>query len=361
MLHPLTQKLLHWYERHARNLPWRLSPKERTLGTKPNPYHIWLSEIMLQQTTVQAVKPYFAHFIKQWPTFYDLANAKPETLKAAWAGLGYYRRADNLHKTAKIIAAQNGLFPRNPQELKALPGIGDYTAAAIASIAFNVPAVVIDGNVERVITRLKALNTPLPKAKADIHTALEPLVPHDRPGEFAEAMMDLGATLCTPKKPACSLCPWSEECLANQQGTQALFPVKGEKKAKPLRNGIAYIIRRKSDGALLLRRRLSKGLLAGMVEVPGSNWSAQEDGHDIDPPIPCSWKKAGYAEHVFTHFRLMLEIRSGQAEQENLPDGFWWQQSDTLHEAGLPTVMLKALAVGIPDIQIMRPASSDLL
>ncbi|MBO9468362.1 A/G-specific adenine glycosylase, partial [Tropicibacter sp. R15_0] len=270
---PKASELLDWYDRHARDLPWRVPPAARLAGVAPDPYRVWMSEIMLQQTTVVAVKSYFEAFTTRWPTISDLANAADEDVMAAWAGLGYYARARNLLKCARVVTSDfGGTFPDDHGTLLTLPGIGPYTAAAIASIAFDLPETVLDGNVERVMARIFDDHTPLPKAKPVFHDYAAQLTPELRPGDYAQAVMDLGATICTPKNPACGLCPWRSSCAAWTAGTAADLPKKAPKKRKPTRLGIAYLARR-VDGAWLLERRPDKGLLGGMLGWPGSDWN----------------------------------------------------------------------------------------
>src|SRR4051794_31797003 len=264
--------LLAWYDRHARKLPWRIGPKDRALGVLPDPYRVWLSEVMLQQTTVATVKSYFETFVSRWPRVTDLAAAPREEVMKAWAGLGYYARARNLHACAVVVANEyGGRFPETSAALHDLPGIGAYTAAAIAAIAFDEPAAVVDGNIERVIARLFAIETPLPEAKAIIRAHQARLTPQERAGDYAQAMMDLGASLCSPKRPACSLCPFADGCAAHATGREELFPVRVAKPERPTRIGAAFVAVRE-DGAILLRRREDDGLLGGMVEVPGTEW-----------------------------------------------------------------------------------------
>ncbi len=341
--------LLAWYERYARRLPWRVCPRERRTGVHADPYRVWLSEIMLQQTTVKAVAPYFQRFVARWPTILDLAAAEETDVMAAWAGLGYYSRARNLIACARAVAAlPSARFPESAAELARLPGIGSYTSAAIAAIAFDEPVAVIDGNVERVIARFCAIDLPLPAAKPLIREALQPLVPHDRAGEFAEALMDLGATICTPKRPACSLCPWSEQCLARREGRQLELPVKVAKKARPTRYGTAFVVRR-ADGAILLRRRPPHGLLGGMSEVPGTVWQETPEPRR-KRPVAARWNVlAAPVVHVFTHFSLRLSIeRADVAADMPAPAGHWWAPPLTLADEALPSVMKKAIEAAYP-------------
>jgi A/G-specific adenine glycosylase len=307
---PDPQDLLAWYDRHHRVLPWRVSPKARAQGKIADPYHVWLSEVMLQQTTVQAVKAYFEKFLTLWPTVADLASADTEDVMKAWAGLGYYARARNLKKCAEaVVADHGGVFPGTVEGLRDLPGIGDYTSAAIAAIAFGRRALVMDGNVERVVSRLFAVREALPAAKPRLKAHLDALTPVRRPGDFAQAMMDLGATICTPKRPACSLCPWRESCLALLTGDPEKFPVKAGKKDKPVRQGAAFVAV-DGEGRVLLRKRIDSGLLGGMTEVPTTNWTAGRDGATgVDAaPFAADWRPCGVITHVFTHFELRLTV-----------------------------------------------------
>ena len=341
--------LLAWYDRHARALPWRISPDERAEGVVADPYRVWLSEIMLQQTTVQAVKPYFAAFVTRWPSVADLAVAETEDVMKAWAGLGYYSRARNLKRCADVVAADHdGRFPDTEEGLLALPGIGPYTAAAIAAIAFDRPAAVVDGNIERVFTRLFEIETPLPAAKTEIRAFVAEATPADRPGDFAQALMDLGATICTPKRPACALCPLTKDCQARKSGRQEQFPVKLPKKTKPVRLGAAFVAER-GDGAVLLVKRPDKGLLGGMTGVPTTNWTVRADGETgaQSAPFEAGWRSKGVISHVFTHFELRLEVF--HAVVTAIPDHEgWWSDSDSLPGEALPTVMKKALGAAYP-------------
>ncbi|HWJ75254.1 MAG TPA: A/G-specific adenine glycosylase [Kaistia sp.] len=355
---PSPAALLAWYDRHARKLPWRIGPAERQRGVAPDPYRVWLSEIMLQQTTVTAVKPYFEAFLARWPDVEALAAAPSEEVMKAWAGLGYYSRARNLKAAAEAVASRHGgRFPESEQGLTALPGIGSYTAAAIASIAFDQPAAVVDGNIERVLTRVFAVETPLPAAKPEIRRLQERLTPANRPGDYAQAMMDLGATICTPRRPACVLCPWEASCAAHAAGIEESFPRKAAKTARPERAGAAFIARRE-DGAILLRRRPDKGLLGAMTEVPGTEWlPAFPSGKALDDaPFRADWQRgAAPVVHVFTHFRLTLDIYAAAPPRGfNLPDGHWWSQPDDLPGEALPSVMKKAIEAAHPGITKRR-------
>jgi A/G-specific adenine glycosylase len=338
--------LLAWYDRHRRVLPWRARKGERA-----DPYRVWLSEIMLQQTTVKAVAPYYARFLARWPTVEALAAASLDDVLRAWAGLGYYARARNLHACARAVAAEHGgIFPRDIAGLRALPGVGDYTAAAIAAIAYDAPAVPVDGNIERVTARLFAVEDALPAVKAEIKSLAASLLPPARSGDFAQALMDLGATLCTPKRPACSLCPWNDVCLACARGDQETFPRKTPKREGRLRCGAAFVVVR-ADKRVLLRQRPGKGLLAAMTEVPGSAWS-----HDFEPRRALDatprlgrtlrWRKLpGVVRHVFTHFPLELTVFTAQAPKgTRAPPGARWVLRDELAGEALPSVMRKVLA-----------------
>nr|WP_204354453.1 NUDIX domain-containing protein [Paracoccus saliphilus] len=292
--------LLAWYDRHARVLPWRVPPG----GSPADPYRVWLSEVMLQQTTVAAVKAYFLRFTALWPTVHDLAAAEDARVMAEWAGLGYYARARNLLACARAVAAQGG-FPDTREGLAALPGIGPYTSAAIAAIAFERPETVVDGNVERVVARLFAVETPLPRAKPQLTALAAQLTPTKRSGDYAQAMMDLGATICTPRSPACVICPLQAQCDARRQGIAAELPRKLAKAPKPEREGVAWVARQ--GQALLLEHRPAKGLLGGTLAFPSAQW----DGRDLPPPGPAQWREIGQVRHVFTHFSLTLRVMTG--------------------------------------------------
>ncbi|MBA3517577.1 MAG: A/G-specific adenine glycosylase [Rhizobiales bacterium] len=355
---PLAADLLAWYERHARILPWRTGPAERRLGLRPEPYRVWLSEIMLQQTTVKAVAPYFQRFISRWPTIEALAAAEDGEIMAAWAGLGYYSRARNLLACARTIAAKPGSeFPRSAVELARLPGIGAYTSAAMAALAFDEPVAVVDGNVERVVARLFAIETPPPALKDRVRDPLRMLVPQDRPGEFAEAVMDLGATICTPRKPACALCPWFGPCQARREGRQTEFPKKAPKRPRPIRYGHAFVARR-ADGAILLRRRPPRGLLGGMCETPGSEW-AETGAGGLAPPLDAEWiPLPAPVEHGFTHFELRLAVFRAKFDQDALaPDGHWWAPARGLAQEALPNLMKKVIEAAYPGAT--KPAKNE--
>ena len=325
--------LLDWYDVHARDLPWRARPGEAA----PDPYRVWLSEVMLQQTTVAAVKPYFRAFTERWPTVQDLAAAPEDDLMAAWAGLGYYSRARNLVKAARMVAAQGG-FPTTEDALRALPGLGAYTAASVAAIAFGRRAVVVDANVERVVARLFDLTDALPGVRKAIRAHADTLTPDERAGDFAQAMMDLGATICTARNPRCLLCPLRSHCRAYAHGDPESLPVKPAKKAKPVRTGTAFWIER--DDSVWLVVREGKGLLGGMRALPDDGWSAKVDGSTV-PPLDADWASVGVVRHTFTHFVLEMSVLRAEADAPPAGQGVWWP-IDRLEQAGLPTVFAKA-------------------
>jgi A/G-specific adenine glycosylase len=350
--------LLAWYDRHARVLPWRVSPSERAKGRLPDPYQVWLSEIMLQQTTVEAVKPYYRKFLDRWPDVTSLAAAETDDVMKAWAGLGYYSRARNLKKCADAVVAEHGgEFPDSFDALLKLPGVGRYTAAAIAAIAFDKPEPVVDGNVERVTSRLFAIATPLPQAKGEITGAVRSLLPRERPGDFAQAMMDLGATICTPRRPACLPCPLNGFCAALKAGDPELYPVRPDKADKPQRKGAAFVAVC-ADGAVLLRKRPENGLLGGMAEVPTTGWTARQDGATGEDaaPFPAAWRRAGTATHVFTHFALELAVYRADVGKRAAPDGHWWSAPGELSGEALPTVMKKVIDAAIPGAFLNKPS-----
>jgi A/G-specific adenine glycosylase len=334
--------LLAWYDRHRRDLPWRAP-----LGARQDPYLVWLSEIMLQQTTVAAVKPYFLAFRARWPSVAALAAAPIEAVMQQWAGLGYYSRARHLHACAQtLMTAHAGAFPATEAELLRLPGVGPYTAAAIAAIAFNAQAAAVDGNVERVMARLAALETPLPAAKPIIRQKVAALVPADRPGDFAQAMMDLGATICTPRRPACGLCPLQPCCQAAALAWAERFPLKARKPERPQREGAVFFIR--SGDAVLVRTRPPRGLLGGMTEFPGSAWSetftCEKALHEA--PFMADYQKLALAvRHVFTHFALRLAVFvAAVAPKTPAPGDCRWVNVAALDQEALPSVMRKVLA-----------------
>ena len=339
---PQAADLLSWYDRHRRVLPWRALP-----GEAPDPYRVWLSEVMLQQTTIAAVKPYFLRFLERFPSVEALAAAPEESVMSAWAGLGYYSRARNLQACAKAVA-EAGAFPDTLNGLRKLPGIGAYTAGAIAAIAFDKQEAAVDGNVERVVTRLFAIETPIPAARPEIRRLTQSLVPAHRPGDFAQSLMDLGSTICTPKRPACALCPWMAPCEARTLGLQETFPRKIKKTKGVERYGAAFVAIRSGDEAVLLRTRPPEGLLGAMAEPPTSAW---ESGYDVaqallDAPLDARWKRLpGVVRHVFTHFPLGLTVfvaRVGLATKA--PAGMRFTPRRDLEEEPLPGVMKKVLA-----------------
>ncbi len=331
-------------------LPWRAPPGRRT-----DPYGVWLSEIMLQQTTVKAVAPYYMRFLQRWPDIRALAAAPLDDVLKAWAGLGYYARARNLHACARIVADRHdGVFPSSEAGLRELPGIGAYTAAAIAAIAFDAKATPVDGNVERVVARLYALDVPLPAAKPEISRLARALTPPRRNGDFAQAMMDLGATICTPKSPACALCPWNENCAARRQGAPETFPRKAPKREGLLRRGAAFVARR-TDGFVLVRTRPPKGLLGGMTEVPTTEWRQDFKEAEALGGIPrlsrrARWRRtAGVVRHVFTHFPLELSVYAADIPaRASAPAGARWVAISDLAGEALPSLMRKVLAHALP-------------
>jgi len=342
--------LLGWYDVHARDLPWRARPG----AAPPEPYRVWLSEVMLQQTTVAAVKGYFVQFTRRWPSVESLAAADDGEVMSAWAGLGYYARARNLLACARAVAARGGDFPDTEEDLRALPGLGAYTAAAVAAIAYGRRAVVVDANVERVVARLFAIDAPLPAARPLIREKAGTITPDERAGDFAQAMMDLGATICTSRAPRCLLCPLAAGCKARSLGDPARYPVKAPKKAKPQRKGRAFWIERVVDGKeqVWLVRRPDKGMLGGMLALPDDGWNAKGDGAAA-PPLAGPWDAGGRVGHAFTHFALDLSVQlyAGQ-DWSGLPqhEGEWWPL-DRLDEAGLPTLFAKAAALALAGVE----------
>jgi A/G-specific adenine glycosylase len=340
--------LLAWYDREKRDLPWRTPA-----GEKPDSYKVWLSEVMLQQTTVKAVLPRYDLFLRRWPDVKALARAELGEVLAAWAGLGYYARARNLHACARVVTERHGgNFPEREVELRELPGIGDYTAAAIAAIAFGKNAAPVDGNIERVVARLFAVMTPLPAAKGELKALARALVPTQRPGDFAQAMMDLGATICTPRRPACGFCPMRVDCRGFAEGLAEVLPYRGEKVERPVRRGAAFVAVR-ADGAVLLRERPLKGLLGGMLETPSSPWNGtRPNGRSAldHAPLEADWRKLpGLVEHTFTHFNLELSVYRAEVEPRTKPkpdaqpERCRWLMPRELSGAALPSVMRKVL------------------
>ena len=335
----LAAKLLAWYDRHQRVLPWRARG-----GRRADPYHVWLSEIMLQQTTVAAVGPYFQAFLARWPTVAALAAAALDDVLGAWAGLGYYARARNLHKCARHVAENlGGAFPQSEAGLRELPGVGPYTAAAIAAIAFDRPAVVVDGNVERVMARLFAIDTPLPQAKAALRDAAAKLAPQLRPGDFAQATMDLGATICTPRAPLCMLCPWSDACAAHRRKIAEELPRRSAKPERPVKQAVAFVLT-KGD-SVWLRRRPDDGLLGGMLEAPSTPWRAEAwkpAAARRHQPVAAEWTDCGRVSHGFTHFIIEFDVWRAAASQTQPKEGRW-VRLDELDDVALPTLTRRVL------------------
>ncbi len=347
------QRLLEWYDSHARVLPWRYTKKQ-----KPDPYCVWLSEIMLQQTTVAAVGPYYRKFTEKWPDIAALAGARQEEIIQEWAGLGYYSRARNLHKCAGIVAKDlRGVFPQEQEELKRLPGIGDYTSGAIRAIAFNKPATVVDGNVERIMARYFAWPVPMPDAKKNLKNLAAGLYDHyeDRPGDLAQALMDLGATICTPKSPRCGLCPVSQHCEGRKKKIAANLPLQNKKKAKPKKFGYVYWVTN-SKGQVLVERRPEKGLLGGMSGLPTSEWALKTaKSPPAGPEIMSHFKTGDWASkpvsilHSFTHFDLELVLKTGKLGKSTISGPFRWLDKAQLEKAGFPTVFKKAVRLFMQD------------
>ncbi|MBL8697026.1 MAG: A/G-specific adenine glycosylase [Alphaproteobacteria bacterium] len=341
--------LLRWYDRHARAMPWRARPGER-----PDPYRVWLSEVMLQQTTVATVGPYFSRFLARWPDVWALAAAPREEVLAAWAGLGYYARARNLHACAQaVVRDHGGAFPATEAGLRGLPGIGPYTAGAIAAIAFGQPALAIDGNVERVVTRLAAITTALPAAKAEIRRILERCLPVDRPGDFAQALMDLGATICVPRAPRCGTCPWHDACRALSRGTVERFPVKPPRRPRPLRRGTAFVLLNPA-GEVWVTRRPDDGLLGGMRGVPTTAWTPE--GPDAAAaraarPGDRRWRLCREpVRHGFTHFELVLDVAVATARIAPRTEGAW-RTVKSLNQAGFPTLFRRVIEVALAALE----------
>lgn len=366
----MQKALLDWYDRHQRVMPWRA-----TKGRRPDPYHVWLSEIMLQQTTVAAVGPYFMRFIARWPTVADLAAASQDAVLAAWAGLGYYARARNLHACARAVVARGG-FPDTVEGLLELPGVGPYTAAAVASIAFDQPAVAVDGNVERVVARIFAIEEPLPLSKPAIRAGAAKIADGvTRPGDFTQAFMELGATVCTPRNPQCGICPWQKACRARDLGIAATLPRKVPKKARPIRQGHVYILQRR-DGAVLIEKRSGQGLYQGMYQFPTTEWTITDSAYtpDVHKSTADDRKAAGIAaagltakdciacgevRHVLTHFELRLQVwrvdvSAALGKVLSAPEARRWVKPTEMEDYGIPKVMLKALAMARPAVKPSR-------
>jgi A/G-specific adenine glycosylase len=336
-------RLLAWYDEAARDLPWRVGPAARAAGVRPDPYGVWLSEVMLQQTTLPHAIPYFLKFTARWPTVNDLAAAEDGEVMAAWAGLGYYARARNLLACARAVSGRHGgQFPDTEPALRDLPGLGAYTAAAVAAIAFDRPANVVDGNVERVMARLFAVEAPPPGSKPELKRRAGELMGEERPGDWAQALMDLGATICRPKSPLCARCPLTDFCAGFQTGAPEAYPAKQDKAERPRRFGVAYVLTRGDEVALV--RRPPKGLLGGMLALPTSEWRAvpwTETEGRAAAPAPAAWSPAGEIEHVFTHFSLTLRLLRAEGDA----DGFVWTPRRGLD--ALPSVFLKAARTGL--------------
>lgn len=337
----LRADLLRRYDESGRTLPWRVRPEDRKRGVVADPYAVWLSEIMLQQTTVPHGTPYWKKFLERWPTVMDLANANRDDVLAMWAGLGYYARARNLHKCAGIIRDDfAGQFPKTEKELLKLPGIGPYTAATMAAICFNEPTNIVDGNVERVISRIYAESSPLPKSKPLLRDLAAPIADPDRPGDYGQALMDLGSTVCTPTSPKCDICPWQFACRAFKEGNPESYPQK-TKKIRPVKYGAVFALI--CDDAVLLRQRPDKGLLGGMLGLPGTSWDTvmSEDPLAFAPDQK-NWEKCdGQVKHVFTHFELRLDVFRAESSGQNI-DGIW-AQKDNLVNFAIPTLTKKAI------------------
>ncbi len=348
-------ELLAWYDRHARALPWRVPPGS---GGRADPYRVWLSEVMLQQTTVAAVRPYFERFTARWPGVRALAEAEDGEVMAAWAGLGYYARARNLLACARAVAAL-GAFPDSEAGLRALPGVGAYTAAAVAAIAFGRRAVVVDGNVERVMARLHAVEAPLPGARPALRAHAAALTPALRPGDHAQAVMDLGATVCTPRRPACGVCPWMARCAGRRLGLAETLPRKTPKAPRPERRGTLWIARR-ADGAWLMERRPARGMLGGTLGWPGTPWevgggrrgggptadpdppAGGELGVGSDPPVAADWRAAGAIAHGFTHFTVTLDVLAAEVARDAVPERGAFVPPESFDPGALPTLMRRA-------------------
>jgi A/G-specific adenine glycosylase len=341
-------RLLAWYDAHARDLPWRTGPHEHAAGARPDPYRVWLSEVMLQQTTIPHATAYFTDFTRRWPSVAELAAAPEGDVMAAWAGLGYYARARNLIACARAVARErSGVFPDTEAGLLALPGVGPYTGAAIAAIAFDQPTNVVDGNVERVIARLFKVEAPLPAAKSELKQLAATLVRDERPGDWAQALMDLGATICRPGVPFCEQCPLNDICLARATGRPETYPRKAAKAERPHRRGVAFVLTRGSEVALV--RRPPKGLLGGMLALPTTPWAGHAPSQaDITAAAPANaaWRPAGAIDHVFTHFALTLDVWRAEGSES---DGVVWTSLDDA-ERSLPSVFRKALQAGLENL-----------
>lgn len=355
----LRTSLLDWYDRMGRTLPWRVRPEDRNRGVVADPYAVWLSEIMLQQTTVPHATPYWEKFLLEFPSVTDLANAEREQVMAMWAGLGYYARARNLYKCAQTVRDEHGgIFPDTEAALLKLPGIGPYTAAAIAGICFDEATVVVDGNVERVISRMAQVEVPLPKGKKEIKEIAAQIASVTRSGDYSQALMDLGATICTPRNPKCNICVWSDMCAAHAAGVEESYPKKLKKKPLPKRFGVAFVLR-SDDGYVLLQQRPDQGLLGGMLEFPGTDWGeGLPETVEYFAPIKAAWKKQRQqVRHVFTHFELTLDVYTAnvadRAALSSLKSTSNQQKIKivsefSLDDEALPSVMVKVMRVAMP-------------
>lgn len=339
----MQEALLQWYDKEGRTLPWRIRPEGRASGQVADPYAVWLSEIMLQQTTVPHATPYWEKFLAEFPTVIDLANADRDRVLTLWAGLGYYARARNLHKCAGVVRDEHGgQFPQSEAELLKLPGIGPYTAATIAAICFDEATNIVDGNVERVVSRIFKIEARLPKARPEYRRLAGTLAPQKRPGDYGQALMDLGATLCSPRSPKCEPCPWQSFCSAFKDGTQTEYPKKAKKVKLPVRYGAVFVLM--SGEKVLLRQRPDKGLLGGMMGFPGTQWGEKPADPMASAPMKRNWEKCDEdVKHVFTHFELRLDVYRAETA-ENYADGVWARVSD-IKDYALPTVMKKVLTV----------------
>ncbi len=337
----MRDKLLSWYDRTGRTLPWRIRPEDRDAGQIPDPYAIWLSEIMCQQTTIPHATPYWEKFLARFPTVTDLADAERDEVLAMWAGLGYYARARNLHKCAQLIRdAHNGQFPQSEAGLLQLPGIGPYTAATIAAICFDEPTNIVDGNVERVISRIFRVQSPLPKAKTELRRLAATLASPKRPGDYGQALMDLGGTVCTPTSPNCAHCPWQGHCAAYANGDQTDYPKKSPKTKRPIRYGAVFVLQYQYQ--ILLQRRPDNGLLGGMMGLPGTEWTARREADPLRAaPQARNWEKCpGEVKHVFTHFDLRLDVYRAETSRKISGE---WADIQNLAEYAIPTAYKKAL------------------
>ncbi len=330
--------LLGWYDEQGRVLPWRVRPEDRARGVIADPYAVWLSEVMSQQTTLAHATPYWEKFLAAFPAVTDLANAERDVVLSMWAGLGYYARARNLHKCAGVVRDDHaGLFPTDEKTLLSLPGIGPYTAATIAAICAEEATNIVDGNVERVISRVFAYEPALPKGRKGLRALAGTLVRAERPGDYGQALMDLGATICSPKSPSCLICPWSDWCAAHKHGQETLYPKKDKKKPTPVRQGYAYVLR--CGDKVLVEQRPDKGLLGGMLGVPTSDWGEKPEDHSAAPVLR-NWERAGGIKHVFTHFELRLDVFT--ATIETASTGHWIEDI-----SGLPTVFRKVVEAAL--------------